>query len=461
MVYFALNRIGFNCGQDKDKCQYYPKACLDCVITRLKEMGFDVPPNFRIVEMDSEEKKSQALREYVWQKYLDVLNIKRIVLMDSNSGLPTINYPVSSEGVDMGLLSGFIQANVTFSESGEALEGASSSSITPLHHFYEFQYKDFNIILKNGKYLRYCLVLDKKASETLRTVIIEFVRDFERQFWGQILEFQKTGKNTLRDAKKFIADTFNIHFVHPQTLAHTIPITMMEEIKKDTLKNAILNIAKESLNSQNYFFINNLLGKVKGIVDLDNSIILNEIYNMIQQEIILPTTIETAELELQTFQESRAQRIANNEVISSLISTDDEDSLEELKEQAKLLDAETATKMMNNFVKKGKTAEKGYAYKEAQREYEKALYIATGFGLDKDIGKISFMIVELDKIIKKMDLDYALSAAEKAEKRKDFIEAIKNYQKAIDVLNSDSDSSEAESRVKKLKKRIQKLQESI
>ena len=82
---------------------------------------------------------------------------------------------------------------------------------------------------------------------------------------------------------------------------------------------------------------------------------------------------------------------------------------------------------MKSFVKKGQAAEKGLVYKEAQKEYEKALYLATGFDFHDNIGKISFMVLELDKKIKKMEIDYAESTGEKLEKNNDFINAIRNY----------------------------------
>lgn len=458
MVYFVFNRLGFNCGKTKETCQYYPRSCSECLKHRLEELGLEIEEDhLRFQEMDSKEKRIKAQQDMIWHKFLDVTNIKRIILMDLESGLAALDYPVSEiEGVDVALLSGFIQANINFSESDQS---SIDTSFDSLHQFYEFQYKNFNVLLKNGRHLRICMVLDKAASSNMRIVVADFLREYEKRYWGNIQEFKKTGKNAFVETKNFLEETFNINLLHPMTLTHTIPFDIGQSIKEETLRNAIFHLSNELLQEKHYFYIKDLVVRVKNIVEIENSAILYEINQFIEQGIILPTTIERAETQLKSFQESRAKRIADNELISSIISTDEADPLEELKEQAQMLDEDTARKMMDNFLKKGKTAEKGLIYKEAQKEYEKALYIATGFGFDKDIGKISFNILELDKKIREMEVEYAITAAEKMEKRKDYIGAIKNFQKAVGLLESDPDYDEA--KIKKLTKRIDKVQKNL
>lgn len=94
--------------------------------------------------------------------------------MSSNSGMSIIDYPITGSGIDVSLLTGFIQANITFSESG-----TSSKDTTIENLFYEFDYKDFNILLIEADYVRAGLVLEKKASESLKSTLREFLKKFE------------------------------------------------------------------------------------------------------------------------------------------------------------------------------------------------------------------------------------------------------------------------------------------
>jgi len=174
---------------------------------------------------------------------------------------------------------------------------------------------------------------------------------------------------------------------------------------------------------------------------------------------IIPTTIETAEDKILRFHESEATRLANNELISPILANDD--AINELKEKAKSMSEEEVTKAITTYIKKAETAEKALIYKEALREYEKALFLATGFDFKDEIGRISFLVLELDKKIKEMDLDYAINAAEKAEKRKDYINAINYYKQGLKILKEVQEFNGNESRIKKLEKKIVNLQKHL
>ena len=78
MVYFQISRVGFNCGYDKKECIKYPEYCAECIKNRMEKLGLEADHNIKIDEMDSEEKRIQMFRDLIWQKFLDVLNIKHI-----------------------------------------------------------------------------------------------------------------------------------------------------------------------------------------------------------------------------------------------------------------------------------------------------------------------------------------------------------------------------------------------
>ncbi|MFX1349832.1 MAG: hypothetical protein ACFE92_14280 [Promethearchaeota archaeon] len=457
MVYFQISPIGFDCGLEKDKCDKYPDFCKECVRAKLESLGLSFTHNIKFSIIDSEEKRIQMFQDLIWQKFLDVLNIKHILLVAKESGLALVDYPISGAGVNTELLTGFIQANITFSESSSTSDGNGTEG--KYYQFYEFQYEKFNILLKNGQFIRICLVLDNKASDSLKTVVSEFLSNYESIYLDKIEEHITKGKMRFKTTIDFIIDNFNVKLVFPMVLTHTLLPDELELIKKNPIQKAIFDFAKELLASKTFFFIINLIDQVQRIVHIDANKILYEIYQLIEKNVILPTTIETAEESISDFQESRAVRIDRNELISSIIANEDE--INELKEKAIYMSEEEVRSSINSYIRKAETAEKGLAYKEAQKEYEMALYLASGFDFTDEVGRISFMVLELDKKIKDLELEYALKVGEKAEKKKDYIKAINYYKQGLQILKNMLDLNGNESQIRKLEKKISNLQKHL
>ncbi|MHA1478512.1 MAG: hypothetical protein ACTSPU_09965, partial [Promethearchaeota archaeon] len=82
MVYFKINDLGYNCGYNENNCPEEKLSCIECIKTRLKELGFEFDSTIEIYKVDSIEKQLKLERETIWQKFLDVLNIKHIIIMD-------------------------------------------------------------------------------------------------------------------------------------------------------------------------------------------------------------------------------------------------------------------------------------------------------------------------------------------------------------------------------------------
>ena len=83
------------------------------------------------------------------------------------------------------------------------------------------------------------------------------------------------------------------------------------------------------------------------------------------------------------------------------------------------------------------------------------------FQLKDMINKISFMVFENEKKAKQVELDFALETGENAEKSKDYINAIFQYQKALKILEGFLIYDSDDSKIKKLKKKIVKLREEM
>jgi len=315
------------------------------------------------------------------------------------------------------------------------------------------------MLLKNGECIRVIMILDHKSSDHMKILVSHFLPEFEGRFKEQLSTYQNTGAFSPMNMVEFIINSFNINLVFPMTLAYAIPPEFLEEINNDPIQNAILNLARDTLSSKSFFYINTLLDKIKKIVNIDAQVLLHGIYKLLNKKIIVPMQLETVVTNLEVAQEANQKRAMKIKSISSIIISDDD--MTELEEQMENLNQDSAKKVIKNLIKRGKTAEKSSTFDITQKEYNKALIVAKKFNLKDYISKISSMIFETEKKAKQVELDFALETGENAEKSKDYINAIYYYQKALKILEGFLIYDGSNSRIKKLKKKILKIREEM
>ncbi|MHA1507619.1 MAG: hypothetical protein ACTSO6_02825 [Promethearchaeota archaeon] len=458
MGYFKINGLGYNCGQTKDNCSQKAQSCEGCIKKRLLDLGFEFEATFEVIKIESANKQLQFERETIWKKFLDVLNIKHILLMDKRSGLTLLNYAVSGVDIDPNLLSGFIQANITFSESSEV----SNKNIVPSieFQFYEFQYKKFNILLKDGDIIRICLILDHKASIKLRNQAFQFLEDFEYQFKEKLIDFRETGAYfDFQDMIAYIVEFFNINLMFPMTLARSIPPYELDNVKRNLVQKAIYNLAKEMLAIKPFFFINNMLIRLKKIADIEDEVILYELHQLLERKIISPTPIETIANNLELVQAADHNKMIKSSLISPIINNNSD--LRNLKEQLATMDVFSARRLIREVMKKARVTAKDSKFQVALNEYKRALFIAKELNFKEEISKISQKIFNIESKSKYIELDFNIEKAENAEKNGDIFNSINYYQHALEILDEFKVYNVLDPRIKKIKKKIQKLREEI
>jgi len=441
MVYFKINGLGYNCGETKGNCPQKAQSCRECTKKRLLDLGFEFDATVELIRVESVGKQLKLKRETIWKKFLDVLNIKHVLLMNKRSGLTILNYAVSGVDIDANLLSGFVQANITFSESSEV----SKKNIVPSieFQFYEFQYKKFNLLLKDGEIMRACLILDHKASIKLRSQLFQFLGDFESQFKEELIDFQEKGAYfDFQDMIAYTVEFFNISLMFPMTLAHSIPPYELDEVKRNLVQKAIYNLAKEMLAIKPFFFINNMLIRLKKIADIEDEVILYELYQLLERKIISPMSIETIANNIESDQTADHNKILKSSLISPIINNNT--NLSDLKEQLTTMDVFSARKLIREITKKARTAAKG-----------------SKFHFKEEITKISLKIFNIESKSKYIELDFNIEKAENAEKNGDLFNSINYYQHALKILNEFKVYNILDPRIKKIKKKIQKLREEI
>lgn len=451
MTYFKVI-FGLECGVDKSICSFgYPDYCSRCIYKKLTEANFLIE-NVEAIEQDTDEKKQEMNYINIWRKYKDILNIRHIIIL-AKKGIPIFNMPVGGRPFDATLLSGFIHANIIFSVGGLPRNvNNENSNLDYDRNFYEFNYKDFNILLRNGELCRICLILDNKPSNNLRDLLSKFVEIFEKFYENELKKFEKTGNLDLfNSAKKMIEKNFEINMIYPQALAFQILPNIINNFS--IIQKAIFEFSNDLLKEKPYFFIPNLLNTTTRILGkISSEKILWNIYQMIQDGIIISKDLKFQRDELdiknqnKQVRESEIQKILEKKEIKDVIN------------ECKFISFDEALKKIQFYSKKAEIAKKNSAYQEALNEYEKALAYAREFVIEPQAGNISFQILELLKLNQQVELEFIKDQVNKFERKKDYIKVLKYLFEIKDLLNSDLDMDKNEKMLIKVNQRIKKVQ---
>lgn len=451
MTYFKLV-LGYECGVDKSVCPLgYPDYCPRCIFKKFKNAEFIID-KIETLEQDSDIKRQEMNYRYIWKKYKDILNIRHIIIL-SNNGVPIYNMAVGDFPIDAALLSGFIQANILFSSEKLAISDKKrTSQDTYDRKFYEFQYKDFNILLRNGKFCRICLILDNSASSNLRELLSHFVDIFEKIYEDKLKEFEKTGNlEFFKSVKKLIEKMFEVNLIYPQTLSAQIPPNIIDNFS--LIQQAVFEYSNDLLKEKPYFFIPNILDTTARILGtIPREEILWNIYQMLRHNLILSKDLQFQRNELDIRKQKKKER--EFEIRKIL----EKKELIEIVNESTLISIEEAHQKMNFYLKKAEVAKKNSAYQEALNEYEKALVYAKRYNAQAEIGKISFQILEVLNLNKEIELEFAKDQSTKAEKKKDYIKTLKYLFEIKDILTAEFDNEKNEKKLIKLNQHIKKIQ---
>ena len=243
------------------------------------------------------------------------------------------------------------------------------------------------------------------------------------------------------------------------TLAQSIPPYELKKVKINLVQKAIYNLAKEMLTKKSFFFINSMLNRLQKIVNIEDEVILYEFYQLLKRKIIISTPIEAIANNIESGQTSDHIKMIKSNLISPII-TENAD-MGDLKEQLKTMDKESARKLMREIMKNARAAAKDSKFQVTLNQYNRALIIAKDLNLKEEITKISLKIFNVESKSKNIELDFNIEKAEKAEKNGDVINSINFYQQALKILDGFKVYNVADTRIKKIKKKIQKLREDI
>lgn len=469
-----------------DVCERYPN-CAECWKERLNKTGIPFRDFEGIIQEDQEhEIELEGSRDLVYRKYQDVLNIKTLLVL-AKSGVCLYRHPVTGSGMmDIDLLAGFIQANISFSQEGvkeqknvndgvsdqqKGLDFIALDQVGGLdfkepveenlvsdhgQRLYELNYLKFVLLVHDATKIRSILVCDHTPSFQLKRLIVNFSQLFEKIYAKALDEF--VGEVSLfDDAHEVVEQVFETNLLFPYAARMISPT---EEEQLDSLEKIIYRTGFEKSQQAGFFFIATMCDELKSMLQKPTRDILHAIYELLQLEFFIPQQIETAANYLDEIKVSREHMQKEGSPLSIIYGKPQEEEIKKLGEGLKSISEKDAKALFKQYFNNASSRLDLGIYEDAIKNIELAKMVAVQAGLTKELETVNAKIEELNDTIQTLEYTNAMKIAVTAEKNKDFLKAIQFYMLCKKILDKFKDEKN-EKRIKEIDRRIVNIQGKI
>ncbi|TES94069.1 MAG: hypothetical protein E3J90_13290 [Promethearchaeota archaeon] len=198
----------------------------------------------------------------LYQKLSDVENMQYVLILTKDGGIPCYSKSLADVPIDESLISGFLSAISTFGkEIGAKIQEGEGG-------LEELSYRQFKIIINEGKYVNTALLLLKHPSDAIKEKLKNFNSIFEDIYRDRLVNF--TGQ-VLEDTPitKMIEEVFEADLLYPHQVVES---KVRDYLKSSTPtkidKKVMILIRGEEFESNFYLrdLINHL--KTRGIDEL-------------------------------------------------------------------------------------------------------------------------------------------------------------------------------------------------
>lgn len=186
-----------------------------------------------------------------WKKttalFSDILKVDLILIIHKEVGVAIVKQNYTREDLDGDLISGFLQAISSFKYEIKKASGVATRESMIL------DYKDYKILLEDGKFIRFALVLNSEPSDNLKQAQFEFIGNFEARYYKHLKGF--SGDITpFEDAEELVNKNFNMSIVLPHVVNRNPP-----PISINSFQENILSVAKTLEQDTGQIYISTLL----------------------------------------------------------------------------------------------------------------------------------------------------------------------------------------------------------
>ena len=198
----------------------------------------------------------------LYQKLSDVENMQYLLILTKDGGIPCYSKSLADVPIDESLISGFLSAISTFGkEIGAKIQEGEGG-------LEELSYRQFKIIINEGKYVNTALLLLKRPSDIMKEKLKTFNSIFEDIYRDRLVDFSG---QVLEDTPitKIIEEVFESDLLYPhQVVESKVGNYLKSPTSTKIDKKVVIVVRGEEFESNFYLrdLINHL--KTKGIDEL-------------------------------------------------------------------------------------------------------------------------------------------------------------------------------------------------
>ena len=185
-------------------------------------------------------------RQKIFNKYMDVLNLNYIIIIDKNSGLNVYEQILAGKDMDVTLITGFLEAIRTF---GIELTGAGEES-----QAISLNYHNMNIIMNDFKNFRIISIMKESPSKDFLEALKPLSRDIDT-FYGKSLKNFDGEVSKFKGIKDLLDDHLQISLIYP------LKIVESKDVKLDISERTLVNKASAIMKKRNinHFYVSYLI----------------------------------------------------------------------------------------------------------------------------------------------------------------------------------------------------------
>lgn len=213
--------------------------------------------------------------------FYDIEKIKRVLLIHKESGLCLLD-PIVDKKMKANLVTALIQAITTFGLSLTDFEQSpTGQDDTP--SLRQITYRDFHIMVHDGKYMRNAIIFSQPPSGQLHTQLEQLTSRFEEHY-ADVLENWAGRLNIFEEAINLVNEYLFITI----RLPHIISDGIIKTVSFSTAERALYNYGKKLSAAQGSFLIRDLLNKYQGGRGDKAIEVFEAIFNLRQKGIMVP-----------------------------------------------------------------------------------------------------------------------------------------------------------------------------
>ncbi|MFW9968564.1 MAG: hypothetical protein ACFFDF_00085 [Candidatus Odinarchaeota archaeon] len=220
-----------------------PQLVFNIILITILTLGGSVT-SYQIIRRHNKARIQH--RQEIIDRYMDVLNLDYIIIVEKTTGLNIYEQIVAGDKADLVLITGFLEAIRNF---GIELSGSEDQSQT-----IKLEYQRLKILISEFKNFRIINIMKENPSKMFVNSLEPLSYDIDAQF-GKFLEKFNGEISKFKKIKGLLEKHLQISLIYP------LKINLVQDVKLDLVEKNLVNIALETMKNRSldHFYISHLM----------------------------------------------------------------------------------------------------------------------------------------------------------------------------------------------------------